>query len=127
LRGKSGYRDKPVVVERIVDNDRSTFTSNNTDGRLPIGAVVCVASMHLAKEKGYTDIILHTDDFRLPALALYLWRDLWAMTFGLWKLTKGRPDSGTRLLFGVVPTALSLAGMVLASTGVALVARRRAS
>lgn len=32
-----------------------------------------------------------------------------------------------RLLFGVVPTALSLAGMVLASTGVALVARRRAS
>jgi undecaprenyl-diphosphatase len=38
----------------------------------------------------------------LLALALYFWRDLWAMGLGLWKLGKGRPDSGTRLLLRIV-------------------------
>lgn len=38
----------------------------------------------------------------LAALAIYFWRDLWAMAVGLWKLAKGRPDSGSRLLIEVV-------------------------
>ncbi len=35
-------------------------------------------------------------------LAVYFWRDLAAMAGGLWRLLKGRPDSGTRLFFLLV-------------------------
>lgn len=36
------------------------------------------------------------------ALALYFWRDLAAMGGGLWRLVKGKPDAGSRLLLQVI-------------------------
>jgi mycothiol synthase len=36
-----------------------------------LGRVVCLAAMHRALAKGYQQILLRTDDFRLPALRLY--------------------------------------------------------
>jgi len=47
----------------------------------------------------------------LLALTLYFWRDVAAMTVGLWRLAKGKPDSGSRLflhlIVGTIPAALA--------------------
>ena len=42
------------------------------------------------------DVALHVGT--LGAVILYFWRDLWAMTFGLARLVRGRRDSGARLV-----------------------------
>jgi len=53
----------------------------------------------------------------LLALLLYFWRDVLAMGQGLWRLAKGKPDAGSRLMLhvaaGTVPTAV-LAGLLAA-------------
>ncbi|OAN50660.1 UDP-diphosphatase [Paramagnetospirillum marisnigri] len=45
----------------------------------------------------------------LVALMLYFWRDVGAMGAGLWRLGKGKPDAGSRLLLhlalGTIPAA----------------------
>ena len=53
------------------------------------------------------------------ALMLYFWRDVTAMALGLWKLAKGRPDAGTRLLMHVVVGSLPalLLGWLFATYG----------
>jgi undecaprenyl-diphosphatase len=42
----------------------------------------------------------------VAALMLYFWRDMFAMGLGLWKMFKGRPDSGSYLLLHVVAGTL---------------------
>lgn len=85
---------------------------------LPVGA-----SGHLAllpalggTRAARTTILAAADLGILLALALYFWRDLAAMAAGLWRLAKGRPDPGTRLLMlvavGTVP-ALGLGWLFL--------------
>ncbi|CAA7627550.1 undecaprenyl-diphosphate phosphatase [Magnetospirillum sp. SS-4] len=47
----------------------------------------------------------------LLALAVYFWRDVGGMAAGIWRLLKGKPDSGSRLflhvLAGTVPAAVA--------------------
>ena len=51
----------------------------------------------------------------LLALTVYFWRDMAAMGLGLWKLAKGRPDMGTRLLFRLVVATLPAAAILWAA------------
>ena len=39
---------------------------------LGAGRLVCLAALHALRERGYNSAVLSTDDFRIPALSLYL-------------------------------------------------------
>ena len=57
----------------------------------------------------------------LLALLLYFWRDVLAMALGLWRLAKGKPDAGSRLMLhvaaGTVPTALAAGFLAVPAAG----------
>lgn len=39
---------------------------------LGAGRLVCLAALHSLRERGYRSVVLSTDDFRIPAISLYL-------------------------------------------------------
>ena len=73
-------RDNRVVAATFasveVDRDctgRVDFVTSHPDVRgLGLGRVVCTGVVRYLVNKGYPQVILYTDDWRLPAIGLYL-------------------------------------------------------
>ncbi|MCE2456888.1 MAG: GNAT family N-acetyltransferase [Dehalococcoidia bacterium] len=73
-------RDSRVVAATFasveVDRDftgRVDFVTSHPDVRgLGLGRVVCTGVVRYLVGKGYPEVILYTDDWRLPAIGLYL-------------------------------------------------------
>lgn len=79
---------------------------------LPIGASGPLAALPglAGSDDGRAALAIATHCGILAALLLYFWRDVLAVLTGLWRLAKGKPDSGSRLMLhvaaGTVPTAI---------------------
>jgi undecaprenyl-diphosphatase len=80
---------------------------------LPLGAAGHLAAMPrlAASAEGLAALSVAAHAGTLLALMAYFWRDVWAMSLGLWRLAKGKPDYGTHLLLhvlaGTVPAAIA--------------------
>lgn len=80
---------------------------------LPFGAAGSLAALpHLAgTPEGRAALSVAAHAGTLLALMAYFWRDVWAMSVGLWRLAKGKPDYGSHLLLhvlvGTVPAAIA--------------------
>jgi undecaprenyl-diphosphatase len=79
---------------------------------LPLGAAGYLAALpHLAAlPEGRAALSVAAHAGTLLALMAYFWRDVLAMSIGLWRLAKGKPDYGSHLLLHV------LAGTIPAAT-----------
>lgn len=80
---------------------------------LPLGAAGYLAALpHLAATpEGRAALSVAAHAGILLALMAYFWRDVLAMSAGLWRLAKGKPDYGSHLLLhvlaGTVPAAIA--------------------
>ena len=78
---------------------------------LPMGAsgLLAVLPMLTGSPDGRAALSVAAHLGTLLALMLYFWRDVGAMSLGVWRLAKGKPDGGTRLflhvLVGTIPAA----------------------
>lgn len=79
---------------------------------LPLGAAGYLAALpHLAATpEGRAALSVAAHAGTLLALMAYFWRDVLAMSLGLWRLAKGKPDYGSHLLLhvlvGTIPAAI---------------------
>jgi undecaprenyl-diphosphatase len=80
---------------------------------LPLGAAGSLAALpHLAATpEGRAALSVAAHAGILLALMAYFWRDVLAMSVGLWRLAKGKPDYGSHLLLhvvaGTIPAAIA--------------------
>ncbi|MBI3443946.1 MAG: undecaprenyl-diphosphate phosphatase [Magnetospirillum sp.] len=78
---------------------------------LPLGAAGHLAALPMlaGTPEGRAALSVSAHCGTLLALMIYFWRDVVAMTLGLWRLAKGKPDGGSHLLLhviaGTVPAA----------------------
>ena len=80
---------------------------------LPLGASGLLASQTILtgapESRAALSVAAHMGV--ILALMLYFWRDVAAMSVGVWRLAKGKPDGGSRLFLfvaaGTIPAALA--------------------
>ncbi|KIL97382.1 Undecaprenyl-diphosphatase [Paramagnetospirillum magnetotacticum MS-1] len=79
---------------------------------LPLGAAGSLAALPrlAAAPEGRAALSVAAHAGTLLALMAYFWRDVLAMSVGLWRLAKGKPDYGSHLLLhvlaGTIPAAV---------------------
>lgn len=80
---------------------------------LPLGAAGHLAALPnlAATSEGRAALSVAAHAGTLLALMIYFWRDVLAMSVGLWRLAKGKPDYGSHLLLhvlaGTIPAAIA--------------------
>ena len=73
-------RDNRVMAATFASDEvgrdctgRVDFVTSHPDARgLGLGRVVCTGVVRYLVDRGYANVILYTDDWRLPAIGLYL-------------------------------------------------------
>ncbi|EME70568.1 hypothetical protein H261_07373 [Paramagnetospirillum caucaseum] len=80
---------------------------------LPLGAAGYLAALPTlaGTPEGRAALSVAAHAGILLALLVYFWRDVLAMSIGLWRLAKGKPDNGSLLLLhvlaGTIPAAIA--------------------